>query len=498
MPTYIEQPPTPSILLASLRNTGYTLKSAIADVIDNSITAQAQHISVQSRYPIAQGSPWIAVCDNGEGMDRDLLCSSMKFGSRDLEAARRGTRDLGRFGLGMKTASISQCRRMTVFSWQSGVCSAFSWDLDQISVQWDMQELDNAEIESHPALHEILECLRFDVQEHGTVVLWEKLDRDYVKNSRNFNTAMEMVEKHLCQVFHRFMEPEPGFPDIVHFDRNNRVLYPVSPFGRDLPGCQRLPGDRIPCGDFHVEYRPYLLPPAVCYTRTEDYRALGGDEGYMLNQGFYVYRNRRLIEKATWFKVRKKEFKTQLLRIRLDMPAELDGMWSVDVRKSQTSPPSEVMDVLSHIVDSALEAARQFWDGGQRTRHPAERPKESAWIVPGDNKSGGYRVNKEHELYKMLLKALPRPELRKVFSEYMDMISELFPYDLYYADRSQNEGAWQGSESDTNTRLANLINNLVEAGLDENAVRHMLCCFETGFPDGLVKQYLNIKYNGHV
>lgn len=498
MPTNIEQPPTPSILLASLRNTGYTLKSAIADVIDNSITAQAQHISVQSRYPMAQGSPWIAVCDNGEGMDSNLLFSSMKFGSRDLEAARRGARDLGRFGLGMKTASISQCRRMTVFSWQGGVCSAFSWDLEQISDRWDLQELDNTEIENHPVLQEILNCLRFAVQEHGTVVLWEKLDRDYANTSRNFNAAMEIVEKHLCQVFHRFMEQEPGSQDIIHFDRNNRELRPASPFGKGIPECHRLPGDRIPCGDFFVEYRPYLLPPAVCYTRSEDYRALGGDEGYLQNQGFYVYRNRRLIEKATWFKVRKKEFKTQLLRIRLDMPAELDALWCVDVRKSQTAPPSEVMDVLSHIVDSALEAARQYWDGGQRTRHPAERPKESAWVVLGDNKSRCYRVNKEHELYKMLLKALPSPVHRRVFSEYMDMISELFPYDLYYADRSQNEGAWHEPETDISGRLSDLINNLADTELDEEAVRHMLCCFETGFPDRLVEKYLNLRYNRHV
>lgn len=497
MSTAVEQPPVPRLLLASLRNTGYTLECAVADIVDNSITAGASRVSIQSRFRTDMEKPWIAVCDNGQGMDKDMLFTCMKFGSRDLAAERRGKCDLGRFGLGMKTASLSQCCKMTVFSWQGGVCSAYCWDLAQISEKWEMQELDAVEISAHPILQCVLETMLFPVQEHGTVVLWERLDRDYAKSPNSFNAAMNQVECHLSQVFHRFMEKEYDYPDVVRFDRNNREMQPASPFGHDEHIRSRLPGERIKCGDYYVDYRPYLLPPAICYTNSEAYRALGGAEGYMQNQGFYVYRNRRLIEKATWFRVRRKEFKTQLLRIRLDIPAELDFLWNVDVRKSQTSPPAEVLEVLERIVDSALEKARRFWDGGLSVRKPAFCSKESAWLTPGTRKASSYRINKNHELYKLLLNALPQPGLRKVFSEYMDMLSELFPYERYYSDRNQSEGTWQEPERDCGNRLAELINNLSEAGLSEERVRRVLCCYESSFPDELVEKYLNIRYGRH-
>lgn len=497
MATSIEQPPTPHLLLASLRNTGYTLKSAIADIIDNSITAMAKNISIQHRGVYRESNPWIAICDDGVGMNRDTLFSSMRFGSRDLNAVRLGKHDLGRFGLGLKTASISQCRRLSVFSWQNDDCHAFCWDLDAITDRWCVQELSQSEIYEHIILKEVLQSLLFSPLKHGTVVLWEKLDRENLCLDDNMSEAMSDVKRHIAEVFHRFMQPEQGYPDVIAFDMNRGAIAPASPFG-PVGNINRyvLNRESFKCCGQVVEYQPYILPKAICYEDEKDYLQHAGEEGYHQNQGFYVYRNRRLIEKGTWFRKRKKEHKTQLLRIQLDVPAELDEEWGVDVRKSQTTPPEELRRRIDSIVNSAMDEAKKLWDSGQRNTNIGGEEQETVWRVQARPNKGNqytYKINPDHTMYKLIAKALPDKE-RKVFTEYINLVSELFPYERYYSDRVQNSGCRMEVDVDADKRLADLINNLVACGLSEEQVRVIILKGETIYSPELVQQFLKIKF----
>lgn len=497
MATSIEHPPTPNILLASLRNTGYTLKSAIADIIDNSITANAKHISIQHRGSFRNRTPWIAICDDGDGMDRNTLFNSMKFGSKELNAARLGKKDLGRFGLGLKTASISQCRKLTVFSWQSQRCSSFCWDLDEIKDKWCVQELSDTELYEHEILKEILEALSFSPLEHGTVVLWEKLDREHFRIDDSMREAMNDVKKHISEVFHRFMQQEQNYPEEIIFDMNRSKIPPFSPFG-PANNINRyvLNKESFKCCEHVVEYQPYILPRAICYDTEAEYMAHAGDEGYHQNQGFYVYRNRRLIEKGTWFRKRKKEHKTQLLRIQLDIPAELDNEWGIDVRKSQITPPEELRRRIDSIVNSAMAEAKRLWDSGHRNIHGNFEEHETVWSVQAKPNSGNqytYKINPEHPMYKLLAKNLP-DNTRKIFTEYVNILSELFPYERYYSDRVQNFGTKVNIEVDEDKRLADLINNLVSCGLSEDMVRTLLLKGETIYSPELIQQYLKAKF----
>lgn len=494
----LELPPTPQVLLESLRNTGYTLKSAIADIVDNSITAEAKNISIQFRGYYNNANPWVAICDDGYGMDANTLFSSMKFGSRDITEPRRGEIDLGRFGLGLKTASISQCRKLTVFSWRKRECHAFCWDLDKITTAWNIISYTAEEIVNNSILKEIQEALSFDLIDHGTVVLWEKLDRDTTKQDSHIVHAMNDVRDHLAEVFHRFMQKEQGFPNVIKFDLNGNIIEPAPPFGpSDNKNRHILHGDSFVCDGYTVVYQPYLLPRSVNYVNPADYTRYGGKEGYQQNQGFYIYRNRRLIEKATWFKKKKKEYKTQLLRIRLDIPAELDSSWGIDVRKSQLNPPEEIQKRVVSIVEAAMDEARSLWDSGSKNVHTLRYHLEPTWIVqarPDKWSLYSYKVNTSHGMYKLIAEKLSSEE-RKLFKEYLNTLAENFPFDRYYSDRNQHADIKIEQDIDNESRLADYINTLCSVGCSEAQIKLILQSSETSFSPELINQYLQAKFN---
>ena len=161
----LEIPPKPSSLIESMRDIGYSLSTALADLIDNSVAAQATDIRVFVSPDASNLS--VGILDNGIGMTEDTLLNAMRLGSRSpLE--ERSKSDLGRFGLGLKTASFSQCRMLTVVTRTKGKTACARWDLDQIaeSDRWHVQVPDD--VESIPWV-ELLGT-------RGTLVVWEKLD----------------------------------------------------------------------------------------------------------------------------------------------------------------------------------------------------------------------------------------------------------------------------------------------------------------------------------
>ncbi len=501
MPSIRKQPPTPSILLASLRNTGYTLESAIADIIDNSIAAKASRISVQYRNSTHQQDQqrWIAICDNGFGMSEEELFQGMKFGSREKEVALRDITDLGRFGLGLKTASISQCKRLTVVSWQDGAVHAQCWDLEKISDSWDLQTLSETEIAEHPVVRTLNEDLNFDVRPHGTYVIWELIDRDFALSDTAMNEAMNSVKNHLALHFHRFMQKEIGFPEVILFDMNLKEIKPKPPFGPENNKCRYvLQKEEFLSHGYTVCYQPYVLPRSVNYDNASDYDLYAGKEGYQNNQGFYVYRNRRLIEKATWFQMRRKEHKTQLLRIMLDIPAELDELWAVDVRKSQITPPRDIRQRVDRIVESAMETARRLWDSGRRPTNIVRGDAIPMWTVekrPSGSNIYTYRVNPRHIMYKMLLEHMD-PGYKNLFKEYLLSLGTTFPYDRYYSDRIQNEDISVENDTDLDERLTNILKGLIEQGYSEEMVREFFEENETEFDPRTIEEFINYTFRG--
>ncbi|MFK7954789.1 MAG: ATP-binding protein, partial [Lysobacterales bacterium] len=279
-----KSPPRASSLIESMRDIGYSFETAIADIIDNSITAKASLVDIFCDADRHQ--PVIGILDNGFGMSRDELLDAMRPGSQSpLEIRRDG--DLGRFGLGMKIASFSQCRRLTVITKKSSVVAATRWDLDYVATkdEWLLQILDEDECAATPFFQEL--------GDSGTLVVWENLDRlcdETQKTSRkdHLYEQLDHVRNHLELVFHRFLAGERPFPKLA-LRINRTEIDAFDPFNSGHPATIIQPEEKIFVAGAPVLVKSFVLPHHKKASKA-DWERYAGDGGYIKNQGFYVYR----------------------------------------------------------------------------------------------------------------------------------------------------------------------------------------------------------------
>ena len=420
--TLVPEAPT---LLESLRSVGYSFETAIADLLDNSISAGAGLIRIQFR-PF--DDPYIAVIDDGRGMSDSELLTAMRHGSRDPSAARSES-DLGRFGLGLKTASMSQARRMTVITRQNGgPIKARCWDLDLVQERrdWTILALDEEDIHGLPHAEELA------TQESGTIVLWQKLDRVVAGESsaeRALVNKMERTREHLGLVFHRFMSGERGVPQIS-VAINEAAVEANDPFLLNHPGKQELPAETLRIRDTDVDVAPFILPH-MSKLSAADIRLAGGADGLRRHQGFYVYRSWRLIIWGTWFRLARQEELTKLARVRVDIPNSLDDLWTLDIKKSMASPPEAVRDGLKRIIGRIGESSRRVYTF--RGRRSSSGPVQRLWGRVTSRGGVSFRINRDHALVEAVKGVLPEQHL-DLFENLLQSVESTFPNYALYAD----------------------------------------------------------------
>jgi len=253
--------PRASALIESLRDIGYSLPTALADIIDNSITADAS--SVRIFADTIADDPSIAIVDNGCGMDQAELIEALRPGSKNPREKRQPS-DLGRFGLGLKSASFSQCRRLTVVSRKNGKVSGARWDLDEVA-ETDRWEISLIEEPSDVPQADLL-------RESGTLVLWEKLDRvdggyryDSKRRAQHINSALAGAERHIRIVFHRFIERTGK--GRLSISINNRVLDPIDPFASRHPKTQPDQPEELHLAQGVVHFQSFTIPHHKAMTR---------------------------------------------------------------------------------------------------------------------------------------------------------------------------------------------------------------------------------------
>lgn len=491
--------PNPSALIESLRSIGYTLETALADIIDNSITANSTSISV--RFLWNNGISWVAIIDDGIGMSQEELIEAMRFGSR-TPTEERDENDLGRFGLGMKTASISQCRHLTVASKRDGELTACEWNLNKIAMNgstgWIVGLLDPAAIFGDVLLSGIAtESLA--ASNSGTVILWRELDSSRVEMGNSvaesrFSEAMDTARRHLEMVFHRFLSPDFGRPSIK-IDFNGTALQAFNPFGPSIPARQELPSETVRIEDRNILVQPYILPhrskvsPAL-------YEQYAGEQGYLQNQGFYIYRNRRLIVKATWFRLIKKEELNKLIRVRVDIPNSLDHLWSIDIKKSHASPPESVRRELKRIIGRISGTGKLVFT--RRATVLRSRTITPVWLREVSDGKIRYGINEEHPLVKALLEKVTNQlagELRTCFR----LINETFPHELFYADTASDTAEFDKPEhgkEEVRQAAVQLIDALRACGFEGNDLRKQLQNTEAfPFPTELIDELLPLNNN---
>jgi hypothetical protein len=421
----IDLPPFAPTLIESTRAIGYSLKAAIADILDNSISANAGKIDIGF---FAYGNPYIAILDNGYGMDDVVLTEAMRYGSNDPTIQRDST-DLGRYGLGMKTASLSQCRCLTVASKTSDGIHARRWDLDFIKEtgSWSLQIVEGEELETLPMFSEL------DKLSSGTLVVWQNLDRVFVgefDDERALTDKMEEVRQHLSLVFHRFLPGGDAKPQTL-IKMNGEPLIGFDPFfiskSRPVMEIERI---EIPQYNSVVTVWPVILPHPSKMT-TEEIEKYRGKDGLRSLQGFYVYRNKRLLIWGTWFRLTKMDEFSKLARVRIDIPNTLDDLWTLDVKKSTAMPPEIVKFRLKQLLGRIIESSKHTYTF--RGRRETRGEVVHLWQVFDTREGVRYELNDKHPLYERLSELIS-DKAKQLLDEYAYAVAMNFPINKLHND----------------------------------------------------------------
>lgn len=452
---YSKYPTTPAVpeassMIETFRAIGYTIEAAVADIIDNSISAGARNVWVDFEW--MGEATWLSIRDDGCGMNNDELVQAMRPGSKNpLED--RSSKDLGRFGLGLKTASFSQCRRLSVVSRRENCASVFwTWDLDfvNLSGKWNLiQYLPQGNF------------LRLiDASNSGTIVIWNAidrlvkgLDRDDEKALDKFLVIIAHVKKHLAMVFHKFIE---NGRLKIYFQ--GRVIGAWNPFMPDEAATQGFPVEFFCDGEASV--KGYVLPHKSKLSE-EKFKHGEGPKGWNEQQGFYIYRNERMLLAGDWLGMFRKGEPYRLARIEINLPNHFDADWQIDIKKSVARPPLFVRDPLrayaSKVRAQAVEVYRHR--GKSAKLYPGQK-FVPLWV---DHKRGDkwfYKVNREHPFLEVIRRqAFDKPE--KAIESLLRIIEETIPAKSIFireAEDPETQGKpFEGFKSDDLTSLMKSI-----------------------------------------
>ncbi|MDE2822624.1 MAG: ATP-binding protein [Chloroflexota bacterium] len=486
---YDEVAPNASSMIESMRSYGYTLQAAVADLIDNSVAAAARTVELQFHW--SGSASWVSILDDGNGMTEAELRNAMRLGSKSPLEERDPT-DLGRFGLGLKTASLSQCRRLTVASRPPGQRSSVRrWDLDYLQQQdvrgWRLLK------RAFPGSEPLLE--RLDDLEQGTVVLWEVLDQ-LVGDARvgdprahqHFLGRVEDVEEHLAMVFHRYLRRAGSRLKITV---NGHKVEAWDPFLEHHSATQRTPEERLPIPDYEkpIRVRGYVLPHKDRLGDPE-HRAASGPRGWNAQQGFYLYRNKRLIVPGSWLGLGAgrpwtKEEHYKLARIRIDIPNSMDHLWQLDVRKSTARPPLHLRERLKGLAQTVRQDARAvFAHRGKYRQRPTREEYARPWKARRKAGATVYRIDRNHPVVSALLQSVP-PEASRNLEAAFRIIEETVPVDQIWLDATETpDQTPQPFHGSTNKQIRYLIEIAYQAlrrnrnASHEEAVELLLRCEE--------------------
>lgn len=422
--------PEASSMIETFRAIGYNLETAVADIIDNAISADAKNIYIERIWH--GGKSIITIKDDGHGMNEEELVNAMRPGAQNPLAERAET-DLGRFGLGLKTASFSQCRKLSVLSKKKGFSSVFwSWDLDYVAqtnkwnlIKWLPEEYENS----------------LDNQESGTMVIWTDLDRVIPLSTSEtdnkvkikFSDSLERVRQHVAMTFHRFIEDKT-----VKIYWCGNIIEPWNPF---FPCSEENftetpePLERIAGGG---AIKGFVLPHKSRVSE-QAYKAGEGMNGYPAQQGFYVYRGKRLLLAGDWLGLFRKEEHYKLVRIQIDLPNTIDTNWQIDIKKSKATPPATCRDQIEQYAKKIRSAGETvFRHRGKILKQRAGQDFQPLWLDKTKGGKWSFVVNRDHLLIKNIKElAKKKPDL--AIDTLLRFIEESIPTKAIYVKETHED-----------------------------------------------------------
>lgn len=376
---------------------GYKIPDAIADLVDNSVDARAKNVLirfVRSNEAIHQ----VVIADDGEGMDEETLLEAMRFGSR----GRKSKNQLGKYGIGLKSASLSQADTVTVLSRQGKSFVGCRWTLENIKKNWVCQVLKTDGVRAAFDLN----CGAFKIGRTGTIILWERLEQLRAL-PQYLDTVLQRAENELSIElgirFHRFLERDAlnlyidqqfiGEPE----PQVQKPVLPLNPFSYEKSGHSSYPITlRLNVGGERLDAECHIWPPLS--RNSPGYRL--GKGKVALRQGFYFYRNDRVIQGGGWNGVRidDGEPHLSLARVRIDLPAQLDSIFKLDVTKSHLDPAPQFVQALHAAESNGITFAKYVEQADSVYRKQKKKDGAKFPFIPGAGIASKARKAIEHIL----------------------------------------------------------------------------------------------------
>ena len=434
--------PKASSMIETFRAIGYSLETAIADIIDNSISAGAKNINISRVWRGAESI--IAIEDDGCGMNNDELVLALCPGAQNpLE--ERSLTDLGRFGLGLKTSSFSQCRKLSVISRRNDYAPVYwSWDLDYVAqcdkwelIKWIPEEFEHA----------------LDNKKSGTIVIWSDIDRVVSPNTSmtnenakmKFSESLDKVKRHIAMTFHRFIEEKT-----IKIFWCGHEIEAWNPFCIDEPKTQQKSTDYLPG---NATMKGYVLPHKNNFSSESAYKKAEGINGWGAQQGFYVYRGKRLLLAGDWLGIRRKEEHYKLVRIQIDLPNTLDSEWQIDIKKSRAYPPSSCKDQLASYAKSVCaDGCEVYRHRGKIIKQRAGQEFQPLWLDKKKDNKWFFVVNREHSIVQRM-KEYAKEQPSKAIDILLNFIEESVPSKSIYMKEAQDEENQKQSFSDIDINI---------------------------------------------
>lgn len=444
--------------IKSLRDVGYNFQIALADIIDNSIAASAKNILIDAEV---KPELKLSVFDDGLGMSEKELIEAMRLGSKDPDD-ERAKKDLGRFGLGLKTASFSQCKRLTVATKKKGQINARTWDLDIIEKEneWYLQRPSIKELESNPLFSKL------EQQKSGTLVIWEKIDGI---NSNDYLEEIELLREHLSLVFHRFLEGSLKGQKIL-LSVNNNQLIPFNPFNEKNNATQVLPEQIIKFSNKKIIVTPYILPHHSKLSNIE-FQKFATAEGYTKSQGFYLYRAGRLLIHGTWWGLNKISDAHRLVRIKVDITNDQDDFWNIDVKKSIANPNQIIKNELKKIMNQVLSRGEKTYT--KRGTKIQDKTIVPFWQVYHENNVIRFELNQEHPILSKL-QTLIDDKSHSILNAYLKGLEAYIPLAAIQAHMITEPHKIKQLELVADQERNNFLKNILELDLTPEEIDELM------------------------
>ena len=458
----IDLSPPASSLIESIRSIGYSFDSAIADIIDNSISANSKNVEVQVSN-ISSGQVYVSILDDGEGMSQEKLCMAMSLGGRGPSSERSGS-DLGRFGLGLKTASFSQATILTVITKTliDKQYAGIEWDLDHVikSNKWEASVLTNNEC------IEKLKSINLKEFLHGTAVCWSNCDRviQGLKNHEDLslyvNRLIDGLNQKLALVYHKYLDKKS-----LSIKVNSNKIVAMDPFcikaSGDAACSTMLLEETFPVENTSVIIRAYILPHISRMGGANREKQVSVDGDHTAAQGLYLYRLDRLIASGGWQNLVRKSEANKLARVEVSFANDADHLWQLDIKKSTAVLPVAIRIRLRDLIRNISMKSREVFSS--RTKMRKTNPN-SIWerLFDKDTKTISYQIDRHHPIIEnMVLDFGAKSELAE---DLLYFIETTFPTDLIANDIITNDVSLDQTKEEVELKISSLADIVATAG----------------------------------